>query len=219
MPSTPMSPMTITESHNGVARQARTATDRSAETWKLGAKTITVPVDLVSKLPTVDLTWPVKQYFQYVQKAVELNRDLATAWAETVMSLSGVVREHVEKVSHIVKDQTESVADLAHEQAEQVEQAAREQAEQVEQAAREQAEKIEQAAREQAEKIEQAEKDQARRARQAEREQAKQAREQARERYEGLTKAELSDKLAERELPKTGNVDELIDRLVSADSE
>jgi F0F1-type ATP synthase membrane subunit b/b' len=190
MPSTPM---TSTESHNGVARQARTATERSAETWKQGAKTLTVPVELVSKLPTVDLTWPVKQYFQYVQKAVDLNRDLATAWAETVMSLSGVVREHAEKVSHIVQDQTESVADLAHEQAEQAEQAAREQAE----------------------KIEQAEKEQARRARQAEREQAK----QNRERYQGLTKADLSDQLAERELPKTGTVEELIERLVSADSE
>ncbi len=129
----------------------------------------------------VDLTRPVHQYFQYVQKAVELNRDLATAWAETVMSLSGVVREHAEKVSHIVKDQTESVADLAHEQAEKAEQAAREQAEQVEQAEKEQARRARQAEREQAEKIEQAEKEEARRARQAEREQAKQARGKARE--------------------------------------
>jgi hypothetical protein len=63
-------------------------------------------------------------------------------------------------------------------------------------------------------------------ARQAEREKAKQERDQARrrrqearERYEGLTKAELSDQLAERGLPKTGNVDELVDRLVSADSD
>ena len=151
----------------------------------------------MSKLPTVDLTWPVEQFFQYMQKAVDLNRDLATAWTETVMSLSGVVREHAKKVSGIVKDEAESVADLAHEQAEQVERAAREQAE----------------------KIEQAEKEQARLARQAEREQAKQAREQARERYEGLTKAELSDELAERALPKTGNVGELIERLVSADSQ
>ena len=46
-----------------------------------------------------------------------------------------------------------------------------------------------------------------------------QAREAAREPYEGLTKVELSDRLAERGLPKTGNVDELIERLVSADSE
>ena len=33
-----------------------------------------------------------------------------------------------------------------------------------------------------------------------------------------LTKAELSDLLAQRKLPKTGNIDELIERLVEADS-
>ena len=52
-----------------------------------------------------------------------------------------------------------------------------------------------------------------------EREEAKKAQEKAREAYEGLTKAELSDQLAERGLPKTGNVEDLIERLVSADSE
>jgi hypothetical protein len=40
----------------------------------------------------------------------------------------------------------------------------------------------------------------------------------ARERYEGLTKAELSDQLDKRHLPKTGTVDELVERLVEADS-
>jgi len=65
--------------------------------------------------------------------------------------------------------------------------------------------------REQAEKAEQ---ERAREARKAERQQAR----QARERYEGQTKAELSDQLAERDLPKTGNVDELIERLVEADT-
>lgn len=34
----------------------------------------------------------------------------------------------------------------------------------------------------------------------------------------GLTKAELADHLAERGLPKTGEVDELVERLVTADS-
>jgi hypothetical protein len=34
----------------------------------------------------------------------------------------------------------------------------------------------------------------------------------------GLTKAELSDQLDQRHLPKTGNVDELVERLVEADS-
>ena len=58
----------------------------------------------------------------------------------------------------------------------------------------------------------------ARQARKAERERARQAHDQARERYEGLTKAELSDQLAERDLPKTGTVDELTQRLIEADS-
>lgn len=44
-------------------------------------------------------------------------------------------------------------------------------------------------------------------------------RKRANEAYEGLTKAELSDQLAGWGLPKTGNIDELIERLVSADSE
>ena len=83
---------------------------------------------------------------------------------------------------------------------------------------REKAEAAGNVVREQAEKAEQAEKELARQARQAEREQARRAHERARERYEGLAKAELSDLLAKRELPKSGNVDELIERLVEADS-
>jgi septal ring factor EnvC (AmiA/AmiB activator) len=82
----------------------------------------------------------------------------------------------------------------------------------------EQADKAEQAAHEQAEKAEQAKQELAREARRAEREQARKAHEKARQRYEGLTKAELSDLLGQRDLPKTGNVDELVERLVEADS-
>ena len=82
----------------------------------------------------------------------------------------------------------------------------------------EQAGKAEQAAREQADQAEQAEKDLAREARKAEREQARHTHDKARERYEGLTKAELSDQLDQRNLPKTGNVDELVERLIEADS-
>jgi hypothetical protein len=80
---------------------------------------------------------------------------------------------------------------------------------------RDRAESAERTAREQAE---QAEKERAREARFAERQQARQAHDRARERYEGLTKAELSDQLAKRQLPKSGNVDELIERLIEADS-
>lgn len=68
------------------------------------------------------------------------------------------------------------------------------------------------------EHVERASHELAREARKIEREQARKAQAIARERYEGLTKAELSDLLAQRGLPKSGNVDQLIDRLVEADN-
>ena len=143
---------------------------------------------LVPGLPQVDLVPAVERYFELVQRTVDINRHFAVRWAEAVGTLSGVVREKAEAAGNVV----------------------REQAEKAEQAALEQAEK--------AEKAEQAEKERARQARQAAREQARRAHKRARERYEGLAKAELSDQLAKRELPKTGNVDALIERLVEADS-
>ena len=95
---------------------------------------------------------------------------------------------------------------------------ARDRAESAGNLVRDKAESAERTARAQAEQAEQAEKERAREARFAERRQARQAHDKARERYEGLTKAELSDQLAGRQLPKSGNVDELIERLVEADS-
>ena len=46
----------------------------------------------MAKLPTVDLTEPVTRYFVYVQRTIDLNRDLAVTRAALVASLSGVVR-------------------------------------------------------------------------------------------------------------------------------
>jgi hypothetical protein len=94
----------------------------------------------------------------------------------------------------------------------------REQAESVGGLVREQAGSARDFVHEQADKAEQAEKELAREARKVEREQARRAHDKARERYEGLTKAELSDLLDQRKLPKTGTVDELVERLVEADS-
>ncbi len=189
--------MTSTESYTAVATKAREATEKSVESWTNGAKSFTDQANVIAKMPSMDLTEPVARYFEFVQRTVDLNRDLATRWAELVTSMTGTVREQAEKVGSIVKDQTENVANVATEQAK----------------------KAEEVAQEQAELAEKAEKEQERLARQAERAAAKEAKAKAREPYEELTKAELSDQLAERGLPKSGNVEELIERLVSADSE
>src|SRR5664280_57685 len=131
---------------------ARDAVEKSVEMWKQSAQMLTEQAGLLSQVPQVDLAPAVERYFEFVQRAVDANRDFALKWATSVNSLSGVVREQAESVGHIVVEQ------------------------------------------------------------------AKRAQEKARERYDGLTKAELSDALAERDLPKSGNVDELIERLVDADS-
>ena len=216
----------MTKQYSAAASHARNAVDKTADAWTEGARTVT---GRLFGLPQVDLVPAVERYFDLVQRTVDINRRLAVRWAEAAGALSGVVREKAESAGDVVREKAEAAGDIAREQAENAERAAREQAAKADQAEkelarrarqaeREQAAKAGRAAREQAAKAEQAEQELARRARQAEREQARQAHARARARYEGLTKAELSDLLAQRDLPKTGNIDELIERLVEADS-
>ncbi len=197
--------MTSTTTSNGVftsvATQTRQATEQSIEAFRNGAQSFTQQLDRV-KPPTIDLAAPITRYFELVQQAVDVNRELATKWAQLVTNLSGSVREQSEKVTSIVKDHTDTVTDLAVKQAERAEELAKEQADEVARAQREQEAKLKEAAKEQD-----------REAKKAEREHVRQIRES----YEGLTKAELSAQLAERGLPKTGNIEDLIERLVSAD--
>jgi len=161
-----------TERYRAAASQSASTVEKIADFWTQGSKKLTDYVP--AGVPQVDLVPIVERYFEFVQRTVDISRDLTIKWAESAGMLSGVVREQAESVGGLV--------------------------------------------REQAELAEQAEKEMVREARKAEREQAKHAHDKARERYEGLTKAELSDLLDKRDLPKTGNVDELIERLVEADS-
>jgi hypothetical protein len=246
--------MTSTEQFEKAASTARTATEKSVEMWKQGAQTFADQAGKLTGLPQVDVTSGVQQYFEMVQRAVDVNRELAEKWAALVTSLTGVAREQVKSVSNVVVEQVEQVGDLATAQAKRAEQLAHEEAERVEAAekeavraakaeerriAKEAQEEVERAeaaekeavraakaeerriakeAQEEAERAEAAEKEEIRAAKAEERRIAKEAHDKAREAYQGKTKAELSDLLAERELPKTGNLDELVERLVEADT-
>ena len=183
-----------TERYRAAASQSAGTVEKIADFWTQGTQKLTE--HMLPGVPQVDLVPVVERYFEFVQRTLDISRDLTIKWAETAGMLSGVVREQAESVGGVVREQTESARDFVHEQADKAEQAAREQADQAEQVQRELA----------------------REARKTEREQAKRAHDKARERYEGLTKAELSDLLGQRDLPKTGNVDELVERLVEADS-
>jgi hypothetical protein len=183
-----------TERYRAAASQSAGTVEKIADFWTQGAQQLTDR--MVPGLPQVDLVPVVERYFEFVQRTVDISRDLTLKWAEAAGTLSGAVREQAESVGSLVREQAGSARDFAHEQAGLLGQAGRQQAEQAEQA----------------------EKELAREARKAEREQARHAHDKARERYEGLTKAELSDQLDQRDLPKTGNVDELVERLVQAGS-
>ena len=147
-----------TERYRAAASQSASTVEKIADFWTQGSQKLTDYMP--AGLPQVDLVPIVERYFEFVQRTVDISRDLTIKWAEAAGMLSGTVREQAE----------------------------------------------------------QAEKELAREARKAEREQARHAHDKARERYEGLTKAELSDQLGQRDLPKTGNVDELVERLVEADN-
>jgi hypothetical protein len=180
-----------TERYRAAASQSAGTVEKIADVWTQSSRKLTDR--MLPGLPQIDLVPVVERYFEFVQRTVDISRDLTLKWAEAAGTLSGAVREQAESVGGLVRDRAESAREFVHEQAGKAEQAAREQAEQ-------------------------AEKELAREARKAEREQARHAHDKARERYEGLTKAELSDQLDQRNLPKTGNVDELVERLVEADS-
>jgi hypothetical protein len=154
-----------TERYSAAASKSAGTVEKIADFWTQGSKQLTDR--MLPGLPQVDLVPMVERYFEFVQRTVDISRDVTLKWAQAAGSLSGTVREQAESVGK---------------------------------------------------KAEQAGQDVAREARRVEREQAKRAHDKARERYEGLTKAELSDQLDKRDLPKTGTVDELVERLVEADS-
>jgi len=205
----------MTRQYSAAASRARNAVEKTVDVWTEGARTVT---DRFPGLPQVDLVPAVESYFDLVQRTVDINRRLAVRWAEAAGSLPGMVREKAGSAGDVVREKAEAAGDIVREQAVKAEQAAREQAEKADQAENELARQARQAERELAVKAERAAREQAEKADQAEREQARQAHERARQRYEGLPKAQLSDLLAKRDLPKTGNIDELIERLVEADS-
>jgi hypothetical protein len=154
-----------TERYSAAASKSAGTVEKIADFWTQGSRQLTDR--MLPGLPQVDLVPMVERYFEFVQRTVDISRDVTLKWAQAAGSLSGTVREQAESVGK---------------------------------------------------KAEQAGQDVAREARRVEREQAKRAHDKARERYEGLTKAELSDQLDKRDLPKTGTVDELVERLVEADS-
>jgi SAP domain len=197
----------MTRQYSAAASQAGSAVEKAADLWTRGVQEVFDRTSQLPSLPQVDLVPAVERYFDFVQRAVEVNRGLTVKWVQAVTTLSGAMQDRAESAGQAVRNRTKPVGH-----------AVRTKADTVEQAAREQSAKAATASRKQAEQAEQAQEDRVREARRIERERVRQARQRARARYERMTKAELSDLLAKRDLHKSGNADELVERLVEADA-
>jgi septal ring factor EnvC (AmiA/AmiB activator) len=136
------------------------------------------------------------QWVTVARQLQQANLEYAVNLLHAVSVASDAGSKYIDTVRSAIGDQVQALSDTLQEQLN----------------------KTDQIVQERAEQMEQAERDQVRQARAAERREARQAEQTARQRYEGKAKSELSDELSTRDLPKTGTVDELIDRLVEADT-
>lgn len=196
----------VTKQYSAATSQVGEAVEKATDLWTRGMREIIGRTYRTTTLPQVDLVPAVERYFDIVQRTLDVNRSLTVRWATAASALSGAVADRAESAGDVARERAGSASELVREKADTLEQTSREQAAQAAKVSRKQAEQAEKADHERAEE-----------ARKLERERSRQARQRARERYEGMTKAELSDLLARRNLPKTGNVDELVKRLIDSD--
>jgi len=207
--------MTNAETVTAAADQTNGAVQRSAQLWQQGTRSLAEQAEQLWQFPQSDsISDATRKYFEYLQDGLEVNKNVALKWIGALTSITDAVRVQLGTVTDFQQGHAQAISTWISNETETFENAAKQQAELVDKAQRQQAERVQQAQEERQEQARQADREKAKQ----EREQARRARQEARERYEGLTKVELADKLAERGLPKTGNVDELVDRLVSADS-
>lgn len=195
--------MTSSETYTTAVHQGVAAVTRSADLWQQNTQAFTGRTSRLWQLPQPDFAEATRKFFDYLQDGLEVNKDVAVKWVGALTSISDAVGAQWQTVADFQRGHSTAISTwIAGE------------TEILQNAAAEQAEEVDNAQREQLEQARQAERDRAR----AQRERDRRARQETRKRYEGRTKAELSEELAGRDLPKTGTVDELIDRLVTADT-
>ena len=100
-----------TERYRAAASQSASTVEKIADFWTQGSKKLTDYMP--AGLPQVDLVPIVERYFEFVQRTVDISRDLTIKWAESAGMLSGAVREQAESVGGLVREQ--GVAGLGRE--------------------------------------------------------------------------------------------------------
>ena len=111
----------IPPQYAAVASRASEAVEKAADSWTQGVRRLT---DLFPTVPQVDLVPAVERYFDLVQRAVDINRDITVRWAQAAGTLTGVVREQAESAAGVLRERGEAAGEAVRERAESFDQAA-----------------------------------------------------------------------------------------------
>jgi hypothetical protein len=191
--------MTITQGSAPAARRAESVLADALDNLRNGLQALTSPFQTIpsaGNLPRFDAEEAVELQFNFLKRMIDVNYGYARQLAEATDTVSGAARERLEELSTAMVEQLKSVSQATQGAVDGIEETVRETAEE--------------AARLQRETQRQAEK--------AEQEQRRQALKTARANYRSLNKKELSDEAAKRDLPTSGTVNELVERLVENDA-
>ena len=90
-----------TERYSAAASQSASTVEKIADFWTQGSRRLSD--HMLPGLPQVDLVPVVERYFEFVQRTVDISRNLTLSWAEAAGTLSGAVREQAESMGGLVR--------------------------------------------------------------------------------------------------------------------
>jgi tRNA uridine 5-carbamoylmethylation protein Kti12 len=183
--------MTLTHDYAATTRRAESVLTDALDNWKNGLNAITAPLQAFPSNGSL----PTFPQFDAAE-AVELQFQFVKRVVDVNYGYARQLAEATNTVTDAVRQHIEGLSSAVLEQLQSVSEATQSAVDTLEDSVRETADEAEK----------------------AEREQRKAARDAAREHYRSLTKNELSDEAAKRNLRKTGTVDELVERLVADDT-
>ena len=96
--------------YSAAASQASGVAERALGSWVQGVGKLADRFPVL--LPQVDLITAVERYFDFLQRAMEMNRSIAVQWAVAVSMLSGVARKRAESAGEVVRARSESVGEV-----------------------------------------------------------------------------------------------------------
>ena len=92
-----------TERYRAAASQSAKTAEKIADFWTQGSQRLSDY--MLPGLPRLDLVPVVERYFEFVQRTVDISRDLTLKWAESAVTLSGALREQAESTREFVHEQ------------------------------------------------------------------------------------------------------------------